>query len=95
MLVWIAPLVVAAAVVAAIAVRLFVRSRMPEKGWFVDSSRSDTYMAVLGTMFAVMLAFVILFSLQSYQHARDGASREAVAVAELHVIAEVLGGKYG
>lgn len=95
MLVWIAPLVVVAAVVIAIAARLFVRSRMPEKGWFVDSSRSDTYMAVLGTMFAVMLAFVILFSLQSYQHAREGASREAVAVAELHVIAEVLGGKSG
>lgn len=46
-------------------------------------------------MFAVMLAFVILFSLQSYQHAREGASREAIAVAELHVIAEVLGGEPG
>lgn len=38
---------------------------------------------------------MILFSLQSYQHARDGASREAVAVAELHVIADVLGGESG
>ena len=95
MLVWIAPLIVVAAVVIAVAARLFVRSRVPERGWFVDSSRSDTYMSVLGTMFAVMLAFVILFSLQSYQHAREGASREAVAVAELHVIAEVLGGESG
>jgi len=94
-LVWIAPLIVVAAVVVAVAARLFVRSRVPEKGWFVDSSRSDTYMAVLGTMFAVMLAFVILFSLQSYQDARDGASREAIAVAELHIIAEVLGGESG
>ena len=91
MLVWIAPVVVAAVVAVAVAGRLFVRSRMPEAGWFVDSSRADTYMSVLGTMFAVMLAFVILFSLQSYQHARDGASREAIAVAELHVIADVLG----
>ena len=95
MLLWIAPLVVGAAVVIAIAVRLLVRSRVPEKGWFVESSRSDTYMAVLGTMFAVMLAFVILFSLQTYQDARQGASREAIAVAELHVIAEVLGGESG
>ena len=95
MLLWIAPLVVGAAVVIAIAARLLVRSRVPEKGWFVDSSRSDTYMAVLGTMFAVMLAFVILFSLQSYQDARQGASREAIAVAELHVVAEVLGGESG
>ena len=95
MLVWIASLVAVAAVAGAIASRLFVRSRMPEKGWFVDSSRADTYMSVIGTMFAVVLAFVILFSLQSYQHARDGASREAVAVAELHVIADVLGGESG
>ena len=58
MVVWIAPLIAAAAVAVAIAVRLFVRSRMPEKGWFVDSSRADTYLSVLGTMFAVMLAFV-------------------------------------
>jgi hypothetical protein len=94
-LVWITPLIVVVAVVVAIAARLFVRSRVPEKGWFVDSSRSDTYMAVLGTMFAVMLAFVILFSLQTYQDARQGASREAIAVAELHVIAEVLGGDSG
>ena len=95
MLLWIAPLIIGVAVVVAIAVRLFIRSRMPERGWFVDSSRSDTYMAVLGTMFAVMLAFVILFSLQTYEHASEGASREAIAVAELHVIADVLGGEPG
>ena len=34
-------------------------------------------------MFAVMLAFVILFSLQSYQRAHTGASVEAVAVGEM------------
>lgn len=55
MLVWIASLVAAAVVAAAIASRLFVRSRMPVKGWFVDSSRADTYMSVIGTMFAVVL----------------------------------------
>jgi hypothetical protein len=38
---------------------------------------------------------VIVFSLQTYQHAREGASREAIAVAELHVIAEVLGSPSG
>lgn len=43
MLVWIAPLIFAAVVAG----RLFVRSRMPDKGWFVDSSRADTYMSVL------------------------------------------------
>jgi len=95
MWVWIAAVVVAVAIAVAVTCRMFVRSRMPEAGWFVDSSRADTYMSVLGTMFAVLLAFVILFSLQSYQHARDGASREAIAVAELHVIADALGGEAG
>ncbi len=33
--------------------RLFVRKRMPDKGWFVDSSRADTAAAVIGMMFAV------------------------------------------
>ena len=61
---------------------------MPNGGWFVDSSRADTYMSVIGTMFAVVLAFVILFSLQSYQHARDAASREAIAVA-IHLIVHI------
>lgn len=41
-------------------------------------------------MFAVMLAFVILFSLQSFQRAREGSSMEAVAVTELNSVADVL-----
>ena len=46
-------------------------------------------MSLIGTMFAVMLAFVILFALQSYQRAREGASVEAVAITELHSVAGV------
>lgn len=38
-------------------------------------------------MFAVMLAFVILLALQSYQRAREGSSIEAVAISELHSVA--------
>ena len=40
-------------------------------------------------MFAVMLAFVILLALQSYQRAREGSSVEAIAVSELHSVASV------
>ena len=40
-------------------------------------------------MFAVMLAFVILLPLQSYQRAREGSSVEAIAVTELHSVARV------
>ena len=46
---------------------------------------------MIGTMFAVMLAFVILFSLQSYQRAREGANVEAVSVTELNAVASVFG----
>src|ERR1700722_16083103 len=58
-------------------------------GWFTDSPRSAGTLSVIGTMFAVMLAFVILLALQSYQRARDGSSIEAIAVAELDSVAEV------
>jgi hypothetical protein len=44
----------------------------PVGGWFSYSSRSAGTSSVIGTMFAVMLAFVILLALQSYQRAREG-----------------------
>src|SRR5215475_9467888 len=40
-------------------------------------------------MFAVLLAFLVLFALQSYQRARSGSSVEAIAVTELDSIAGV------
>jgi hypothetical protein len=88
-LAWIAPLVLVVAVTAAITIKLLVRRRAPMGGWFSDAPRSAGTLSVIGTMFAVVLAFVILFALQSYQRARDGASVEAVAVAELHSVADV------
>ena len=89
MLTWLAPLVLVVAVAAAISAKLLVRRRAPEGGWFTDAPRSAGTLSVIGTMFAVMLAFVILLALQSYQRAREGASIEAIAVAELHSVASV------
>ena len=89
MLTWLAPIIVLAVVVVAVAAKLLVRRRAPEGGWFTDLPRSAGSLSVIGTMFAVMLAFVILFSLQSYQHAKEGASVEAVAVTELSNVASV------
>ena len=88
-LTWIAPLILVAMVAAAITVKFFVRRRAPVGGWFTDLPRSAGTLSVIGTMFAVMLAFVILLALQSYQRARQGSSVEAIAVAELHSVAEV------
>lgn len=88
-LTWIAPLVLVVMVTAAITVKLLVRRRAPMGGWFTDAPRSAGTLSVIGTMFAVMLAFVILLALQSYQRAREGSSVEAIAVNELHSIAAV------
>jgi hypothetical protein len=86
---WIAALVLVLVVTAATTVKLLVRRRAPMGGWFTDPPRSAGTLSLIGTMFAVMLAFVILLALQSYQRARDGSSIEAIAVTELHSIAAV------
>jgi hypothetical protein len=88
-LTWLAPIIVVVVVTLAITAKLLVRRRAPEGGWFTDLTRSAGSLSVIGTMFAVMLAFVILFSLQSFQHAREGASIEAIAVTELGSVASV------
>jgi hypothetical protein len=89
-LVWLTPLIVLAVVSLAVTAKLLVRTRAPEGGWFTDLTRSSGSLSVIGTMFAVMLAFVILFALQSFQRAREGASIEAVAVTELNSVARIL-----
>ena len=89
MRIWVAALVLVLVVTAAITIKLLVRRRAPTGGWFTDAPRSAGTLSVIGTMFAVMLAFVILLALQSYQRAREGSSVEAIAVAELHSVAAV------
>ena len=46
-------------------------------------------------MFAVLLAFTIFYALQNYQRAHDGSSMEAVAINELHNVADILEGHDG
>lgn len=87
---WLAPLIVLAVVATAVTAKLLVRRRAPEGGWFTDLTRSAGSLTLIGTMFAVMLAFVILFALQSFQRARDGASIEGVGVTEMASVADVL-----
>jgi fructose-specific phosphotransferase system IIC component len=65
-LTWIAALVIVAAVAGSVAAKLLVRRRAPEGGWFTDASRAAGIFGVLGTMFAVVLAFVIFLALESY-----------------------------
>ena len=60
-LTWLAPIILVVAVTVAITAKLLVRRRAPDGGWFTDLPRSAGTLSVIGTMFAVMLAFVILF----------------------------------
>ena len=95
MLSWLAALVVVVVVTTAVVVKLLARRRAPDPGWFIDSTRAAGALTVIGTMFAVLLAFTILDALQNYQRARDGGSMEAIAVTELHNVADVLEGHGG
>ena len=92
MLTWVAALVVVVMVTAAISVKLLVRRRAPMGGWFTDSPRSAGSLSVIGTIFAVMLGFVILLALQSYQRAggveRRGHRRQGAPLRRWRAVIE-------
>jgi multisubunit Na+/H+ antiporter MnhB subunit len=75
-------LVVAAAVAVMAALMLLVRRRSPAGGFFTDSDRAAGVFNFVGTAFAVLLAFMILLTFESFGNAKDSASREAVAVSQ-------------
>lgn len=95
MLSWLAAGVLVLVVTTAVVVKLLARRRVPDPGWFIDSTRAAGALTVIGTMFAVLLAFTIFYALQNYQRARDGGSMEAISVTELHNVADVLEGHTG
>src|SRR6266508_3052911 len=70
-------------VAAAVALMLLVRRRAPVGGFFTDSDRAAGVFGVVGTGFAVLLAFVIFLSFESYDRAREAATVEAVAVSQM------------
>jgi len=81
--------VIAFSVAAAIGVMLVVRRFAPPGGFFADTERAGAVFAVMGTAFAVLLAFVIFLAFASYDRARDKASLEAVAVSQLFRTAKI------
>jgi hypothetical protein len=62
----------------------FLRRIFPVGGVFTDSDRAAGIFGVLGTSFAVLLAFVIVLAFESYGNAKEAASIEAVSVQELY-----------
>jgi len=63
---------------------LLVRRSAPRGGYFTDSDRAAGVFGVIGTSFAVLLAFVIFLAFESFDRARERASVEAVAVSQLY-----------
>jgi hypothetical protein len=74
-------IVVGAAVVAALALALV--HRRAKQPLFADSGRGRPMITVTGTIFAVVLAFVIFAAFESYDDARTGAQSEAAAVLDM------------
>jgi hypothetical protein len=76
--------IIAFAVAVTVTLMLLVRRfAAPAGGFFTDSDRAAGVFGVMGTGFAVLLAFVIFLAFSSYDRARDKASLEAVAVSQL------------
>lgn len=90
---WLAGLIVAVAVSATVTVMFLVRRRSPAGGYFADSDRASGVFGVVGTSFAVVLAFVIFLGFESYGNARNEAGREAVSTTELFDTAALFAGQ--
>jgi hypothetical protein len=80
---WVGALIIAGAVAVAVMVMLIVRRYAPVGGFFTDIDRSVGVFGVLGTSFAVLLAFVIFLAFESYGTAKQNAGTEAVSVTGL------------
>lgn len=68
---WMGLLTVLVSTAAATAAMLATRRLAPARGFYANPGTSASVVGVLGTAFAVILAFVILLALQSYNNARQ------------------------
>src|SRR5215470_6717566 len=74
-------IVLAAAALAGLA--FVFLDRMVAKPLVPEAARGGPTLIVAGTMFAVLLAFVILAAFQTYNGAKVGAASEAAAVLDM------------
>ena len=85
--------IVLAATGLAVGALLLIRRRAPKGGYYTDPERSSGVLSVLGTAFAVLLAFVIFLAFQSYDGADKAAGVEALSVKEQFEAAELFAPK--
>jgi hypothetical protein len=74
----------------AIAGMYLLRRRAPAGGFYTDVDRAGAVFGVVGTAFAVLLAFVIFVAFESYNTARQHAQQEADAVQQLYATTNFL-----
>jgi len=86
----VATLVLVGIVSVVIAGMYLVRRRAPAGGFYTDVDRAGAIFGVVGTAFAVLLAFVIFVAFQSYDNARAQAQKEADAVQKLYATTHFL-----
>lgn len=86
---WIAAAIIGGSIAVAVTLLFLARRRAPEGGFFTDLDRAAGVFGVLGTSFAVLLAFVIFVAFESYVNAKDKAGQEAVSVTELFHTAQL------
>jgi hypothetical protein len=67
-----------------------VRRWAPPGGHFADTARAAGVFTVLGTVVAVLLAFVIFLALETFSTAKETAGQEAVATTQLYRTAALL-----
>jgi len=80
---------------AALSVSLFwvVHRRIGGERFLADTARGGAIIGLIGTSYAVILAFVVLISLQNYDEASQGGEQEAVAVSQMWHGAQLLPGR--
>jgi amino acid transporter len=86
---WISGAIIVGAIAVAVTLMSLARRRAPVGGFFTDLDRAAGVFGVLGTSFAVLLAFVIFVAFESYVNAKDKAGQEAVSVSELYHTAQL------
>src|SRR5690606_37429062 len=80
--IWIGGLCVLIVLVAALLASVWLRRHTPEGGFFSDSDRAAGIFGSIGTLFSVLLALVILLSVETYSDTKSHANAEADLVLE-------------
>jgi hypothetical protein len=84
---WLTAFLIVLTTAAAIAAICVIRSRAPTGGFLHDSERAGAIFSFVGTVFSVLLAFVIFLALETYTGAKTEAAQEADALLEQFQIA--------